>query len=31
VNQTPAQKEDMAHVFSRYLPTYKDLESVRRL
>jgi hypothetical protein len=28
VNQTQDQKEDMALVFSRYLPTYKDLDYV---
>jgi len=28
VNQTQAQKEDMARVFSRYLTTYKDLDYV---
>jgi hypothetical protein len=28
VNQTEEQKDDMARVFSRYLPTYKDLDYV---
>ncbi|TQM94936.1 class I SAM-dependent DNA methyltransferase [Roseinatronobacter monicus] len=28
VNQTPEQKEDMARIFERYLPTYKDLDYV---
>jgi hypothetical protein len=28
VNQTPAQKDDMAKIFSRYLSTYKDLDYV---
>lgn len=28
VNQTKEQKEDMAHIFSRYLATYKDLDYV---
>lgn len=28
VNQTQAQKEDMARIFSRYLTTYKDLDYV---
>ena len=28
VNQTQAQKEDMARIFSRYLSTYKDLDYV---
>lgn len=28
VNQTPEQKADMARIFSRYLPAYKDLDYV---
>lgn len=28
MNQSPGQKQDMAHVFRRYLKTYKDLGSV---